>query len=79
MIDYEEEINSANIVFFSQGLTIIIMTGSDLCTGSFMYTTVSVLHRRLSPLKMLLHWFVTFWGNLAGSLFIVAIITGCKQ
>lgn len=25
---------------------------------------------------MLTHWFVTFWGNLAGSLFIVAIITG---
>lgn len=25
---------------------------------------------------MLLHWFVTFWGNLAGSLFVVAIITG---
>ena len=39
-------------------------------------TTISVLHRRLSPWKMLLHWFVTFWGNLAGSLFIMAIIIG---
>ena len=25
---------------------------------------------------MLMHWFITFWGNLAGSLFVVAIITG---
>jgi formate/nitrite transporter len=25
---------------------------------------------------MLLHWFVTFWGNLAGSLFVMALITG---
>ena len=25
---------------------------------------------------MLLHWTITFWGNLAGSLFVVAIITG---
>jgi formate/nitrite transporter FocA (FNT family) len=25
---------------------------------------------------MLLHWFVTFWGNLAGSLFVMAIIIG---
>lgn len=25
---------------------------------------------------MLLHWFVTFWGNLCGSLFMVAIILG---
>lgn len=40
------------------------------------FTTVAVLHRRLSLPKMLLHWFITFWGNLAGSLFIVAIITG---
>jgi formate/nitrite transporter FocA (FNT family) len=46
------------------GLAIIILTGSDLCTGSFMYTTLSVVHRRLSVLKMLLHWAVTFLGNL---------------
>nr|POE82243.1 putative formate transporter [Quercus suber] len=39
-------------------------------------TTIAALHRRLSPLKMLLHWFITFWGNLAGSLFVMAIITG---
>jgi hypothetical protein len=25
---------------------------------------------------MLLHWFITFWGNLAGSLFVMALITG---
>jgi formate/nitrite transporter len=25
---------------------------------------------------MLLHWFITFWGNLAGSLFVMAIIIG---
>jgi formate/nitrite transporter len=25
---------------------------------------------------MLLHWFITFWGNLCGSLFVVAIILG---
>lgn len=40
------------------------------------FTTVSVLHGRLSIWKMLTHWTVTFFGNLAGSLFIVAILTG---
>ena len=25
---------------------------------------------------MLAHWFITFWGNLAGSLFVMAILTG---
>ncbi|KAF2464242.1 formate/nitrite transporter family protein [Lindgomyces ingoldianus] len=61
---------------FPYGLVLIVLTGADLCTGTFMYTTVSVLHRRLSVYNMLLHWFITFWGNLAGSLFIVAIIFG---
>lgn len=42
------------------------------------YTTVAVLHRRLSLVRMLLHWFLTFWGNLAGSLFVTAIIFKCR-
>jgi hypothetical protein len=80
---------------FPYGLVLIVLTGVDLCTGTFMvssnqssphhiltasqYTAVSVLHRRLSLTKMLIHWAVTFFGNLAGSLFIVAIIIGCKS
>lgn len=54
----------------------VIVTGTDLCTGSFMLTGIAALQRRISPLKMLLHWFITFWGNLAGSLFVVGLITG---
>lgn len=79
-------------LIFPYGLCMIILTGSDLCTGSFLvciqskvlcysrsciqFTTVAVLHRRLSIPKMLMHWTLTFLGNLAGSLFIVAIIAG---
>ncbi|OJJ56066.1 hypothetical protein ASPSYDRAFT_48340 [Aspergillus sydowii CBS 593.65] len=61
---------------FPYGLTLIILTGADLCTGSFMYTTVAALQRQIPWYRMLLHWFVTFWGNLCGSLFVVAIIFG---
>lgn len=61
---------------FPYGLTMIVLSGTDLCTGSFMYTTVSVLHGRLSVVRMLLHWVITFFGNLAGSLFLVTIIAG---
>ncbi|KAF1842866.1 uncharacterized protein K460DRAFT_387126 [Cucurbitaria berberidis CBS 394.84] len=61
---------------FPYGLVTVQMTGSDLCTGSFMYTTVAALHRRIGVLKMLRHWFVTFWGNLAGSLFVCLVIVG---
>ncbi|KAI9044859.1 formate/nitrite transporter family protein [Aspergillus affinis] len=69
-------IRTIGALVFPYGLVIIVLTGADLCTGSFMYTTVAALQRRLSWPKMLLHWFVTFWGNLAGSLFVVAIIFG---
>ena len=41
-----------------------------------MFTTIAVLHRRLPVWKMLMHWFITFFGNLAGSLLVVGLITG---
>ena len=63
-------------VVFPWGLATIVLSGADLCTGSFLFTTVSMLQRRLSPWKALLHWFITFFGNLAGSLFIVGLMTG---
>ncbi|EEA24019.1 hypothetical protein TMatcc_007095 [Talaromyces marneffei ATCC 18224] len=64
---------------FPYGLCMIILTGADLCTGSFMFTTMAALQRRLPWYKMLIHWFVTFLGNLCGSLFMVAIILGYGQ
>lgn len=71
-------IRTISALVFPYGLTIIVLTGADLCTGSFMFTLVPVLQRRLSVVKMLAHWFITFWGNLAGSLFVMAVITGCE-
>jgi formate/nitrite transporter len=41
-----------------------------------MFTAVAVLHRRLSLNRMLLHWFLCFWGNLAGALFVTIILFG---
>ncbi|KAI1612115.1 formate/nitrite transporter family protein [Exophiala viscosa] len=69
-------IRTISAIVFPYGLCSIILTGADLCTGSFMFTGLAVLHRRLSIVKMLIHWVVTFFGNLAGSLFIVGLITG---
>jgi hypothetical protein len=56
----------------------IVLTGSDLATGSWMYTTLAFIHGRISIFKMLQHWVLTFFGNLAGALFMVAIIFGCE-
>ncbi|KAI9933748.1 hypothetical protein MW887_004820 [Aspergillus wentii] len=69
-------IRTISAFFFPYGLCMIILTGADLCTGSFMYTTIAALQRKLPWYKMLIHWVVTFFGNLAGSLFVVAIIFG---
>jgi formate/nitrite transporter FocA (FNT family) len=57
----------------------IVLTGADLATGSWMYTTLAFIHGRISIFKMLQHWVLTFFGNLAGSLFMVAIIFGCES
>lgn len=63
---------------FPYGLVIVQMTGSDLCTGSFMYTTVAALQRRIGVLRMLRHWGVTFVGNFVGSLFLCCVVVGCE-
>jgi formate/nitrite transporter FocA (FNT family) len=63
-------------LIFPFGLVVIVMTGADLCTGSFMYTTLACLHRRTSVLLMLRHWVLTFFGNLAGALFVSCVIIG---
>ena len=63
-------------LIFPLGLVVIVMTGADLCTGSFMYNSLAALHRRTSILMMLSHCFLTFFGNLAGALFVSCVIIG---
>lgn len=54
----------------------IVLSGSDLFTSNIMFMTCAVLHRRVSILALARVWVVSFFGNLAGMLFFVAIITG---
>ncbi|KAH8664867.1 Formate/nitrite transporter [Ilyonectria robusta] len=61
---------------FPLGLVIIVLTGADLFTSTNMFTMVAVLNGKLSVWRMLLHWFLCFFGNLLGCLFIMAIIIG---
>ena len=75
------------LLFFEGGASVLCgargqhtQPGPSTCANPsrVQYTAVATLHRRLSICKMLLHWFICFWGNLAGSLFVMAIIFGCK-
>ncbi|KAJ4168739.1 hypothetical protein NW754_010667 [Fusarium falciforme] len=66
----------AGAIVFPIGLVTIFLAGAELFTSTNMFTMVAVLNRRLSVWKMLLHWFLCFFGNLLGSLFVMALIVG---
>lgn len=61
---------------FPIGLVLITLTGSDLFTSNIMFMTVAFLSRRVTVKDVATSWFFSFFGNLAGSLFFMAIITG---
>lgn len=69
-------IRTISAFFFPVGLTMIVLTGADLCTSSFMMMPVGVYRRQVTLFQLLQHWVLTFFGNLAGALFFMAIITG---
>jgi len=61
---------------FPIGLVMIVLTGADLFTSNIMFMTTAFLHRRISIKDVLISWFVSFFGNLGGMLFFMAIIIG---
>ena len=63
---------------FPVGLVMIVLSGSDLFTSNVMFMTVAFLHRRITIVDLLKNWFISYFGNLAGMLFFMAIITGCE-
>ena len=54
----------------------IVLSGADLFTSNIMFMTTAFLHRRVSLWDVGKNWFVSFFGNLAGSLFFACIIIG---
>lgn len=54
----------------------IMLSGADLFTSNILFMWTAFLHRRVSVWDVAKSWVVSFFGNLAGSLFFVAIILG---
>ncbi|KAB8297636.1 hypothetical protein EYC80_001444 [Monilinia laxa] len=69
-------IRTISAMVFPIGLIMVVLTGADLFTSYCMYSVVALLHRRCSFLDLLKTWFVSFFGNLAGALFFMAVLTG---
>lgn len=63
-------------LLFPVGLTMIVLSGADLFTSNVMYMVAALLGRRIHVKDLAISWAVSFLGNLAGSLFSVAIIFG---
>lgn len=61
---------------FPVDLVMIVLSGADLFTSNIMFMTVAILHRRVTIIDVAKIWFISFFGNLAGTLFFVAIISG---
>ncbi|KAF2755272.1 hypothetical protein EJ05DRAFT_442571 [Pseudovirgaria hyperparasitica] len=61
---------------FPVALIMIVLSGSDLFTSNIMFMTTALLHRRITLKDLAINWFVSFFGNLAGTLFFVTVITG---
>ncbi|KAL9069069.1 MAG: hypothetical protein Q9157_006283 [Trypethelium eluteriae] len=54
----------------------IVLSGADLFTSNVMFMTTALLHRRITIKDVAISWLFSFFGNLAGTLFFMAIITG---
>jgi len=70
-------IRTISAMVFPVGLIMVVLTGADLFTSYCMYSVVALLHRRCSFFDLLKTWVVSFFGNLAGALFFMAVLTGC--
>jgi|SRR5690625_1253368 len=58
---------------FSVGLGLVVISGSDLFTGTTM-TSVPWLSKRISTAQLLRHWSISFLGNLTGAAAVVVMV-----
>jgi nitrite transporter len=61
-------------VCFGGALTIVVFAGSELFTGSNLVLTLGVFTGKATWRDLLLNWWWTWLGNLAGSLLLAVIV-----
>jgi len=52
---------------FPIGLILIILLGGELFTGNTMIMTIGLISKRITILEVLVSWFVSYFGNFAGT------------
>jgi len=56
------------------GLTMVLVCGAELFTGNTLLMTVGVLEKRCSIKDLAKNWFISFIGNLLGSIFLILLV-----
>ncbi|KAK9813119.1 hypothetical protein WJX72_009361 [[Myrmecia] bisecta] len=56
------------------GLALIVICGAELLTSNFAFLPVAMFEGKCNLWQVLKNWFIVFWGNLAGSLFLVWLV-----
>lgn len=66
-------------LLFSAALSLVIMAGCELFTGSHLYMGAAMFQKKVSVKDALVLWLVCFVGNLAGSLILCVLfeLAGC--
>ncbi|QLL30652.1 hypothetical protein HG536_0A04680 [Torulaspora globosa] len=57
-------------VLFGIGLFYVVIMGADLYNSNILFFSVGLLRRAVSVYDLVVSWFVSLLGNLAGSLFV---------
>lgn len=57
-------------MLFGIGLFYVVIMGADLYNSNILFFSVGVLRRAVSVYDLVVSWFVSLLGNLAGSLFV---------
>ncbi|GFR41208.1 hypothetical protein Agub_g1878 [Astrephomene gubernaculifera] len=60
---------------FPLGLLLVMMCGSELFTGNTAYMTAAIYEGKAKINHLIKNWTLSYAGNLAGSLFVVALLS----
>lgn len=69
-------IRTLGALMFPVGLVMIVLSGADLFTSNIMFMSVAWLHRRVTVIDVAKIWVISFFGNLGGALFTMAVMFG---
>ncbi|KAI5964470.1 hypothetical protein KGF57_000962 [Candida theae] len=61
--------------FYPIGLLYVVVMGAELFNANVLFFTVALCRQGVSILDLLINWFITWWFNLVGNIFVGYIIT----